>query len=386
MAFQGCKALAALFALLLASVLVACPFCDQTGKTLSREVADAKVVVFGTLSNPVLKFGKDGSEQSTTDLSVEEIIKDHEYLRGKKKLVLQRYLPLTGEPVKFLIFADIYKEKLDDYRGIASNTKELVKYLQGAVKLPEKAVAARLVYFLGYLDHADSEISMDAYREFAAADYEEVVAAIRAVDPEKLRAKLIGWLKDKDTAPFRFGFYGMLLGLVGKPEDGALFLELLEDPDRGLITGIDGMMAGYARVDREQGWAYLLRQMEDPALPYARRYAALRSVRFLWKYQPDVVPRKELLRGMRALLDQSDLADLATDDLRKLKAWDFTDDILACFSKETHQLPQIRRAILRYAMQCPGEKAKAFLAEQKKANPKLVEQVEEFLKLELPDS
>lgn len=381
---RGAAVALGLFAL--AAAAAACPFCTQEGKTLTREVSEAKLVVFGTLANPNLKFAPDGTDQSTTDLLVEEVVKDHEFLKGKKTVVLPRYMPLPNEPVKFLIFADIYKEKLDPYRGIASGSKEMVQYLKGALKLPEKDMPKRLRFFLDYLDHPDVEVASDAYREFAAADYKDVEALVKTVDAAKLRKKLVAWLKDRDTAAYRFGFYGMLLGLVGTREDGEAFRDLLDDPDRGLITGMDGVMAGYVRADKEAGWTYLQNQLRAKDAPYARRYAALRAARFLWKFQPDVVPQKDLTAAISLLLDQPDLADLAIDDLRKLKVWGQADAVLPLFGKPSHQAPQIRRSILRFALQCPGEKPKAFIAEQRQKDAKLVEQVEEFLKLELPDS
>lgn len=366
-------------------VLGCCPFCEQQGKTLAKEIAEAKLVVYGTLANAKINVSADGTDQSTTDLLIEEVVKEHEFIKDKKKLVLPRYMPNTNEPVKFLIFCDVYKDKVDPYRGIPSNSKDMVGYLKGAIKLPEKDMVKRLAFFLPYLDNADTEIAGDAYREFAMADYPDVEALVKTVETAKLHGKVVSWLKDKETAPYRYGFYGMLLGLVGGKEDGAIFHELLEDPERGLITGMDGVMAGYVRVDKDAGWKYVLGQLRDKELQYARRYAALRAARFLWKYQPDILPRSELMKGFVALLDQSDLADLAIDDLRKLKVWSETDTILALYSKASHQVPQIRRAILRYALQAPGEKPKAFIAEAKQKEPKLVEQVEEFLKLELPD-
>jgi hypothetical protein len=40
----------------------------------------------------------------------------------------------------------------------------------------------------------------------------------------------------------------------------------------------------------------------------------------------------------------------------------------------------MRRAILRYALQCPGKRAADFVARQRKTNPKFVAEVEESLK------
>ncbi|MFM7114603.1 MAG: hypothetical protein ACKO26_25985, partial [Planctomycetota bacterium] len=57
--------------------LLACPFCSMQGQTLTGEVQTVGMVLFGTLKNAKLKSGGDGIE-GTTELHVEEVIKDHE--------------------------------------------------------------------------------------------------------------------------------------------------------------------------------------------------------------------------------------------------------------------------------------------------------------------
>ena len=52
---------------------------------------------------------------------------------------------------------------------------------------------------------------MDAYKEFANADYKEYRPMAKNLSADKL-AK---WLQDPDTAQFRFGLYASLLGHCG---------------------------------------------------------------------------------------------------------------------------------------------------------------------------
>jgi hypothetical protein len=44
----------------------------------------------------------------------------------------------------------------------------------------------------------------------------------------------------------------------------------------------------------------------------------------------------------------------------------------------------VRRGIVRYALQCPAEEAKRFIVAVRQKDPKLVEKVEESLKLYAP--
>jgi hypothetical protein len=73
---------------------------------------------------------------------------------------------------------------------------------------------------------------------------------------------------------------------------------------------------------------------------------------------------------------------LAIEDLRKWQVWSVADQVLSLASKETHDIPIIKRSILRYALSCPGPKAAAFVAERRKQDPESVTNAEELLKLE----
>ena len=108
----------------------------------------------------------------------------------------------------------------------------------------------------------------------------------------------------------------------------------------------------------------------------------LRSARFFWDIRPDLVTKKDLIAGVSELLDDKNMADLAIEDLRKWAAWDVCDRVLDLFEKESHNIPIVRRSILRYALSCPKEKAVTFVAERRKADPQTVADVEELLKLD----
>src|SRR5487761_2471313 len=90
---------------LLASAGDACPFCGMQGPTLTGEVGQAKLVLYGNLANADAKANNgDGA----TDLIVETIIKNE--LKGKKddplagdnKTVrLDHFLPTRGDGAKY---------------------------------------------------------------------------------------------------------------------------------------------------------------------------------------------------------------------------------------------------------------------------------------------
>src|SRR5437773_2192593 len=103
----------------LAAPAAACPFCTAQGTTLTTEAGQASMILYGTLSNPQLAAGGDFG-QGTTDLTVELVVKPHEILAGRKTITLPRYVPVDKDnPVKYLVFCDVYQGKIDPYRGVA---------------------------------------------------------------------------------------------------------------------------------------------------------------------------------------------------------------------------------------------------------------------------
>lgn len=377
-----CRRLVALVAVLVGAIpAAACPFCTMQGQTLTGDVNQASMVLFGTLKNP--KLGGDGP--GSTEFHVEAVIKKHDILGDKKVVLLPRYVPPSDKDknVKFLIFCDIFKGKIDPYRGIpVKGNADIVKYLTGAVDHKDKPLAERLSYFFNYLDNPDLEISNDAYKEFGNADYKDYRDLAKKLPADRI-AK---WLEDPDTPSFRFGLYASMLGHCGSSKHASLLRQMLDDPKRKVASGVDGILAGYIMLDPKNGWEYLLGILKDSKKDFLYRYAGLRAVRFFVEQHTDAVPKAELLKGTLFLADQGDIADLAIDDLRKWKSWEALNPILALAGKESHDVPIVRRAILKFALSCPDKKAAAFVAAERKKDADFVKEVEELLQLETKPS
>ncbi|MBX9622680.1 MAG: hypothetical protein K2X82_02590 [Gemmataceae bacterium] len=372
----------------------ACPFCSATGETLAGEVNSADFIVYGTLGNAQ----RDTSDPSafnkgTTDLTVELVIKDHEFLKGKKVVTVPKYLPADPKQpnLRHLVFFKVYDGKLDAYRGegVPADSK-LPEYLKGAMEHRGKEAAAKLGFFFPYLESPDLVISGDAYNEFSLADYKEVRAFAGGLKRDPAKAGLVlGWLKDPNTRPSRFGLYGLLLGDCGRAEDAKALRALLDDPKRSYTSGLDGVLAGYVLLDPKGGWEYLSGVVGNPKRDFAERYAGLRTVRFFWESRPDVVPKEKVLAAMGALMDQADLADLPMEDLRKWKVWELTPAVLGYAGKESHVgTPIVRRAILKFALAAAAADPKnaaavEYVAQARQKDPKQVKYMEELLQDEV---
>lgn len=381
-------ALAALFCTVNSSAGECCPFCPGAamGQTLVKEVQQARFVVYGVPSNPQIKRDAEGRDYNTTDLTIEEVVKADPFLKNKKTLTLPRYIPVSGMGTeKILAFCDLNNEQADNYLTMSVKGIAVVEYLKEAMKVHEKDVTRRLRFYFNYLDHEDNEVASDAYKEFAKADYADVVKLVKDHGDAGMRKRLQAWLKDPKTAIYRYGLFGLMLGLCGQKEDGELFLSLLNDPDKSLISGIDGILAGYILVDQTNGWNYTKSLIMGNTNDFAKRHAGLRTIRFLWETHMGHVPQDELLAMMEQFITQGDIADMAMDDLRRWKQWKFTDRILEQSKRATHVGGLVQRAVLRYMLSVPQGKyagASEFVDAVRRVNPEKIKDAQELLDLE----
>jgi hypothetical protein len=350
--------------------------------TLTQEAGSAALIVYGIPKSA--KLDPNEPTLGTTEFEILAVIKPHPIIGDKKTITLPKYIPQVDPPMKFLIFADVYKGQLDAYRGTPFKMDSRIdKYLLGALALKDKDIGTKLRFFFDYLDDADPEIADDALKEFGNSDYKDYRPVAEKFPVERIRA----WLKDPGTPVSRLGLYGSMLGHCGKPEDAQLLRSLIEDTKKRYLGGMDGILAGLVMLDPKAGWATVTEILSDPKRDFLLRYAALRTARFFWEFRPDVVSKDQVAKDIMVLLDQSDLADLAIEDLRKWNYWKAAARVKGLFGKQGFDVPIVRRAILRYMLQCPAtefSEAPAFVAEQRAKNRQWVEEVESLLNNEVP--
>lgn len=362
----------------------ACPFCSENrGPTLVGGFDEAAFVVVGTFTNP--RFDqKGGLENAASDFVIDLVLKDHEFVHGKKMVTLPKYVP--DQKHKYLIFADVFKGTVDPYKGVQLQPNgDMVAYLTKALALvKDKATPGeRLRHCFDYLQSPELDVSLDAYREFAKADYAEYKDMARKLPADKIA----DWLQDPKTPPFRFGLYASLLGHCGDPaKHGKLLRSLVDDPEKRNSSGIDGILAAYLMLQPKEGWVFLQSVVADPKQDFNLRYAGLRTLRFYYDNRNDLFTKDQVVAGVALTLQHGDMADFGIEDLRKWHRWDQADQVLDLYGKKSHDMPVIRRAILRYALQCPPsqKRAAAFVQDMRRQNPDWVSDAEELLRLETP--
>jgi hypothetical protein len=362
--------------LLLPSPALPCSICGgdfQNRQTLRQELAGAKVVVVGTLSNA--RLNADGGSEGRTDFTIEHIIKGAGLLKGVKALTIPRYYPGDGSgPQRGVFFFDVREGNLGFVAGRTVRTEQFASYLRSVAALDS---AESLAFYARHLDHADPDIAADAFVELARSTDADIARVARVVDAERLRRLL----KDANTPPERIGLIAFLLAGAGNAKDAELMLAMLKQAPEDRPSMRRGLLVGYVVLKPREGWEMTLGLLADSKRGFLERNAAFGVLLFFHNWKPDE-NRVQLLRGMRSAVETGDLADMAVEELRRWRCWDLSASILAQFTKRTHESALVRRAIVRYALACPQPAAQRFVAELRKRDPELVADVSESLDAE----
>jgi hypothetical protein len=327
---------------LAASPLAACPHCPTNlGPTLAEQLAAADVAVFVTWQRGDKGSIEEGRPGTTTFLITSiHHDKTSRLVRGQR-IALNRYWNgAKGSPFLMLGVADTRVDWSDPIT-ISPAAEEYIRNAPAVDRPPTE----RLAYYLQFLDHSDPAVSADAFGEFAVAPYSDVAAVAQGLTAQKVR----GWLEDPNVDVTRLGFYGLLLGLVGGPDDAEYLKQRIIQPTTEFRLGIDGMISGYLLLTGEAGLDVIDEtKLEDPNVEFSETFAAMNSLRFLWSDAPDRIPPERLRESMRILLDRRELTDLVVVDLARWQDWSVSDHLMELYDHPDYDVPEIKRAIIRF--------------------------------------
>lgn len=354
----------------------ACSVCGPalTGKnTLREELLQAKAAVAGTLKNPKPNSTGTGG---TTEFHFTKTLKSAAVVEKLPGVTVPQYFPVIGDtPPDYLFFFDEVNGRATVTGGVPSSAA-VVEYLTAVGKLDPKDTSARLAFYFKHLDAADATVTGDAFLEFAKAPDADILKAKEGFDA----ARLTKLLTDPKTPDERLGVFAALLGLCGEAKHAKVFNDLLAEPltDRAKAN-LGGILAGCVLLDAKAGWKVVRQVLTDDQRPFEQRLSALGTVRFLQATRPEA--KANVLAACGDVIASPDLADLVVEDLRRWGWWDLSAEVFAAWAKPAGKVREVKKAIVRYALACPNAEAKTFLDTARKADAKLVAQVEQSEKL-----
>lgn len=333
---------AAVLVLALSTPLAACPHCPTNlGPTLAEQLAAADVAVFVTWQRGDKGSVEEGRPGSTT-FQILSIHHDKTARHVKKQRVaLDRYW--NGQKGDTFLLLGLAETGIDWSDPIAI-TEPAIDYINNA-PAADLPASERLRYYVRFLDDPDQAVSADAFGEFAAAPFKDVAAAVEDLPPETVR----GWLEDPQVDVTRLGFYGLLLGLTGGPDDAEYLRQRITQPSEEFRLGVDGMISGYLLLAGADGLSVIdEHKLRDPEAEFSETFAAMSSLRCMWSEAPECIPPERLRASMRILLERVELADLVIIDLARWQDWSVTDRLMEMYDDPDFDIPEIKRAIVRF--------------------------------------
>ena len=376
----------AVLSLASAASAVACPSCPQNlGPTLSAQVAEADISLVVEWVGAV-PADIDAGLPGATEYKVASVLRDTTGTIEKGDPIEISRHRRGARRDRFLLLG------VADGRLRWSSPLPLsavgVEYMQQAPN-PDAPVPDRLRFFAGFLEHPDVVVAGDAFAEFAAAKYEDVVAVAESFDAAEVR----NWLADGDTHPLRLGLYGLLLGQRGDAEDAEFLKQEILRPKENFPFGLEGMISGYLLLTGDDGLQVIEdSKLRDPNADFSETLSAMQSLRFMWSHAEGVISKDGLRAAMRSLLERPELADLVINDLARWQDWSVVDRLMELYDAEGYNLPSIKRSIVRYYLVAlraeddgvPGEhvaQAHQYLDQLRESDPETVKKAERLFLL-----
>lgn len=334
-----------------------CPFCNAQGQTLSENIDSMDIAVFADLAS------QGAESENKAKFKVVKVLKGEEHI-SVGALIEATYFRDARPGARFLLLATDTVHPL--WTTPMTLTERSETYLREIMDLP-KAGPKRLAYFMKRLADAETLLSNDAYDEFARAPYEDVRGLKSEMDP----AAIAEWVADKDTPANHRKLFFTMLGVCGGEEHRELLERVLRSDDRVEKRSLDAAIGCYLTLFKEPA----LSEVEDLFLKnknaeYADTYASLMAIRFLGT-ESDIIPQKRLIQSLRILLSNPDLADLVIPDLARWEDWDSMDRLVELFKDPRANYTRV--PVVNFLRICPLPRAKEYLSELQKIDPKSVE-------------
>jgi hypothetical protein len=333
---------------------------------------NADFIVHGRLENP-------RGEKATgcTDLVVESVVKFHPFLKEKAILTIPHYVPAPtdGTSLEVVVFAAMDRGR-PSYFFMADGGPELARYVGGILEADRKGPDCVLEFAASRVTSENIHIANDVVLQLSLVSGDDLRRAARSMDPAPLRTIVSA----KDRAPSVRGIAARLLGHCGEKKDFVLLHDLLgnrEDQDKSFRRGV---FVGLMLLSPNDGWPVLRETLKDEKVEFMDRHTAFRALARAYDDRPDRELRQWLTVGAELLLNQPDIADYGVEELRRLNAWESTARVLRLYD-DPKSTPSTRGAVLRFALQAPGEQAKAFIEARRAAEPARVQSAEEVLRI-----
>ncbi|MBI1347442.1 hypothetical protein GC163_14280 [bacterium] len=329
-------------------VAAACPFCPPSSPTWAEQYAESDAAVLVKWARS--REANDSGREAQTDFDIIEVWRSIQDRPQQGQTITVDYL-VQGQPGDLFLMFGQQSDGLLTYALPIEMTEIRAGYVKQAPSI-EQPTPERLKFFLKFLESSDTPIANDAFAEFSRAPYDDVKAIRSQLSPEKVRR----WLVELEPAEeLRRGFYALMLGLCGDEHDALKLASQVLKPTPADVTriGLDGQMAGYVLLTGQAGFDRLVQaRLKSPDQPDGDVFATINALRFLWQFEPHLIPRQQVAEALASLLDQPQFAEVVLVDLARWEHWSVMDRVLKLYNSPAFAEPAAKHKILQFAMAC----------------------------------
>ncbi|MEC9094484.1 MAG: hypothetical protein VX438_17380 [Planctomycetota bacterium] len=359
-----------------------CPFCTPVAPTFAEEMKSTDAVLIGKLVKrgkrevTSKKIADELGFKSTvpsavgkSELEVLKVIKGNKYLK-------------VGDTIQAYVFGDAAKGDQFFITGVEppafswstmKASKRVVDYISGIQKLPADG-PKRLAFFLSHLEDDEEVLARDSYDEFALAPFAAVKQLKELIDRKKLRK----WIEDKDIPASRKGLYFTLLGIAGNESDADFLKALMGSGDDRKKAALDSMIACFITLKGPAGLKTVEKLfLANKQASYSDAFAAIAALRFHGS-ETQVLKKTQIVASLRYMLDREDLADLVIPDLARWEDWSVLEKLVQLFKEADPETSWVRMPVVNYLRACPLPKAKKYMSDLEKLDPKTFKRARAF--------
>jgi hypothetical protein len=349
----------------------ACPFCSAASQTLRQESQSMDAVAIASLQAD----GRADIDGNATFV-VERVLRGESLLEKGQKVEASYFGPGKSNK-KFLLLGVDPKNLV--WSSPLPLSEDAEKYIDAIQKLPEDPIE-RLEFYQKHFEHPDSLLARDSYDEFALAPYEDV----KKLKDKMNREQLMDWIRDPEKSPDRKRLYYTMLGICGNQDDVVEFESMIRSNDPEKRAGLDALIASYLMLRGPEGLKLIDEQfLTNRKASYPDVYSSVMALRFHGT-EGNVIPKEDILKSMRHLIEAPDLADLVIPDLARWNDWSQIDRLTELFKKSNDDNSWVRVPVVNYLRACPLPEAKERLKELEKIDPKAVKRAATFFPIPSP--
>ena len=348
-----------------AIAMAICPFCSAVALTFSEQIEQQEVAVVAKLTEKPKPPETDTFNFPDGKFEIVGVLKG-------KKLVdtgMTFKTQIVGvHPVgqKFLIMGQGAPDI--SWTTPVKASERVFNYLQKIRELPASG-AERLAFFQQYFEDKEKILAFDAYDEFAAASYEDLLK----LKDQMQREKLLGFIKSPKTTINRRRLYFTMLGVCGKPEDAKMLEGLIRSDSRKQQAGLDALVGCYLTLVGKKGLPLIEEKfLANEKADYVDLTNVMDALRF-HATETDIISTDDIVPVVRTILDHPDHADIVIEDLARWGDWSVMDKLVKRFKELDEEENWQRVPIATYLLACPKLIAADHIASLKKIDAQAFE-------------